>query len=59
MKPRRVANLLLWCAENGIQIDERLEIRESLRDGSISVFSKAGPSIAIGESCTRFPAFHL
>jgi hypothetical protein len=53
--PRRgVANLLLWCAENGIEIDERLEIRESLLDSSMSVLSKTGVSIAIGESCTRF-----
>ena len=48
---RGIAKFLLWCNERGIKIDDRLEIRESMVDGSISVFSKSDASIPIGESC--------
>lgn len=48
---RGISNLLLWCNEHKIEIDGRLEIRGSLLDGSMSVFSKSDAAIVIGETC--------
>ncbi|KAF8582760.1 SET domain-containing protein [Ramaria rubella] len=52
---RGVPYFLCWCTEHGIEIDERLEIRVSPLDDSMSVFSRANASIGIGESLVSIP----
>jgi len=54
--PRSIDVFMGWCLERGIEIDPRLEVRLSPLSGSISVFSRPGASIDIGESCEPFPA---